>query len=233
MSKVYVIGCGGIGGWVAQGLSKTLDESSEMVLIDADKIEKRNLDRQLFTRKDINSFKCDALANALKQSRCKISTVPHFIGGVEPVEFDPGAYVIVGVDNHPARAKTLALCDDVNAHCICAANGYDEAEAYYYNPTWFGTNKDPRQYYPEILTDQDDDPLSPPCTGEELEASPQLAIANMNAASHGLWLYWFWTQVAEKITCPDAQTTCPVLVRSTSGRMNVQTLGDFDPKEEE
>ena len=232
MMYTYVIGCGGIGGWLAQCLVKTLTTDDTLVLVDADKVEKKNLDRQLFTRRDIGSFKCEALARVLKDSACSIVPEPVFLGDHGDLTIEPNSYVLVGVDNHPARATALNLCDLQVAHCISGANGYTEAEAYYYNPSWFGTTLDPRVYYPEIMTDTTDDPLSPPCTGEVLESEPQLAVANMSAANYVLWLYWYWRQVAPEITDNDARGFSPVHVMSTSGRMTVKTLQEMEPKKE-
>lgn len=227
--NVYLVGCGGIGGWLANALAKTLKEGDTLTLIDGDELEEKNLDRQLFTKKDLGLHKAIALENTLDVgARCSIEAKPVFLGGEEEIAFAPGSIVLVGADNHPARLRALVLCDDAHVPCISAANGYEDAEAFYYDPAWKDTPLDPRQYYPELVIDKTDDPLAPPCTGKILETTPQLAIANLSAASYAMWLLWFWTEKASELRTLEAQKLSPVHVTSSAGRMRVITMGDFD-----
>ena len=54
MKNVYIIGCGGVGAWLAHALTKTLDpEKFKLVLMDGDTIEDKNIDRQLFNTDQI------------------------------------------------------------------------------------------------------------------------------------------------------------------------------------
>ena len=225
---IYMIGCGGIGGWLCQCLSKTLTADDTLSLMDADKLEPHNLDRQLFDEADVGLLKAEALGRYLRTSRCKVDVIPEFLGADLDFVFEDGSFVFVGADNHPARFKTLSLCDRTTSRCIVAANGYECAEAYYYDWQWEGKAHDPREYYPELATDTEDDPLSPPCTGEILESAPQLAIANMDAASYAMWLFWFWTQKAHELKSEEVKATSPVHVTSTAGRSRVITLGEYD-----
>lgn len=59
---VTVAGCGGTGGYVAEGLCRLLPKQFEIQLIDHDTVERRNLQRQNFFRQDIGKFKSQALA---------------------------------------------------------------------------------------------------------------------------------------------------------------------------
>jgi molybdopterin/thiamine biosynthesis adenylyltransferase len=238
MAKYYVIGCGGIGGWLANALAKTLTEKDELILVDGDKLEKKNLDRQLFSKDDIGIHKCVAMADQLSYgARCNVSYKPQYLGEADEdgnhIEFDksPDNWVLVGADNHPARALALEMCDVAGIRCISAANGYEDAEAFIYLPSWEGTPRDPRVYYPEILTDKTDDPLSPPCTGEVLKSTPQLAIANMCAASYAMWLLWFWREKANELLDlgdDDVVGTFPVHYSSTAGRVRVRTIEEME-----
>ena len=244
MQQVIIIGCGGIGAWIAQCLVKTLGPRDWITLIDGDTIEKHNLDRQLFGPRDVGKKKSNALRMQLKEgARCGIESITGYLG--EDLEWLPNAgykpedtWIMVAADNHPARANALMLADTMNSHCIIAANNYETSEAYYYNPKWVGGDRDPREYYPELLTDKTDDPLSPPCTGEVLESSPQLALFNMRAAADALWLHRFWSvvlpELMEEGALDDATTdTIPVLVSSTAGRASVKTIGDFNAQTKE
>jgi len=230
--KYYLIGCGGIGGWLAMALVKTLSTEDTLILVDGDVLEEKNLDRQLFSGKDIGKKKVHAMRRQLK-GRCTIEVVPQYLGEDHDYIFAPKSIVLTGVDNHPARVTTLKLCDKALVPCITAANGYEDAEAFYYAPIWQDTALDPRIYYPEILEDTVGDPLRPPCTGEILESTPQLAIANMSAASYAMWLLWFWQQKAELIDDPDVQKLAPVQVISTAGRVRVKAMKDFEEQVDE
>jgi len=223
----YLIGCGGIGGWLSLSLAKTLKTQDKLVLIDGDKLEEKNLDRQLFDSKDIGEFKVKALQTHLEdRTQAAVVAIPAYLGGGD-IKFDSNSWVLTGVDNHPARVRTLNMCDRTGSACITAANEYEDAEAFFYSPEWKGSELDPRTYYPEITEDLEGDPLAPPCTGEILESAPQLAIANMNAASYAMWLYWFWKEKSEQLTSEEAQKLAPVRVSSSAGRFNIATLDDI------
>lgn len=64
-SKVLIVGCGGIGSLVAINLCGA--GINDIHLVDHDKIESTNLNRQFFwTRKDIGRFKCDTLEEVIE-----------------------------------------------------------------------------------------------------------------------------------------------------------------------
>lgn len=223
----YLIGCGGIGGWVATSLTKMLPAGDELVLVDGDRFEEKNLDRQLCTKRDIGKPKAAVLRNALKPgARCTVSAQIGYLGAMDKFVFKRNSWVITGVDNHPARAITLNMCDQENCYCVSAANGYEEAEAYFYSPAWAGTNLDPRKYFPELLTDKTDDPLSPPCTGEILESAPQLAMANMCAAAHAMQLLWYWREVHPQLTDVDALNRAPFHISGSASCVRTRAVGE-------
>lgn len=98
---VTVVGCGGTGGFVAEGLCRLLPERADLVLIDHDRVEERNLLRQNFTREDLGHFKSEVLARRLARRYVRpvaYSTLPVAMSKIEL----PG--LVVGcVDNGLAR----------------------------------------------------------------------------------------------------------------------------------
>ena len=63
--RIGIVGCGSVGGFIAEALARTGVE--DMVIIDYDKIELKNLDRLLFaTRFNVGELKVLALAEHLK-----------------------------------------------------------------------------------------------------------------------------------------------------------------------
>lgn len=204
-AHVAIIGAGGVGSYLLPTLLRTIrnhakpEDSPHVILIDGDKLEKRNMERQLFDDSDIGKFKADALREKYVGYYPRMSVVTEFFTGGE--EIQPDTLLIVCVDNHPGRMRALSAANRANCKVILCGNGYTDAEAMFYNPAWQGTALDPLKYYPEIATTETGDPLQPAgCTGEAQQATPQLAIANYMAAAHALHLLWFWYQESDKMT---------------------------------
>lgn len=98
---VVVVGCGGTGGFVAEGLCRILPADVSLVLVDPDRIEERNLIRQNFYRDELGKIKSEALAHRL--SRRYHRAVGY---STLPISLTPLPYntLLIGcVDNGPAR----------------------------------------------------------------------------------------------------------------------------------
>lgn len=187
--KNYVIGCGGVGSWLVPKLARL---EKELVLVDGDTLEEKNLDRQLFDFSYIGWNK----AHALKHSQHE--------AGSGDVAFNENYYTSgllrhqntdllwCCADNMACRREVLVSCDEVGCSAIFGANEYVDWEAYIYHPSMRGTPNDPRVFYPEMLTDRSGDPLGPPGCVELSVQNRQLVLANASAADAMLWLYWFW-----------------------------------------
>ncbi len=62
-----VVGCGGTGGFVAEGLCRLLPNEETLLLIDHDRVEPHNLRRQNFFEGDVGKFKSQVLAERLSR----------------------------------------------------------------------------------------------------------------------------------------------------------------------
>ena len=63
---ITVVGCGGTGGFVAEGLCRLFQgRDATIVLVDHDRVEPHNLLRQNFYADDVGKFKSQALADRL------------------------------------------------------------------------------------------------------------------------------------------------------------------------
>ena len=186
-STIYIIGCGGVGSWLAPSLA-LLTSPQHIVLIDADILEEKNLDRQLFKPDDIGRSKAEALA---ERYGCNYVNA-WFSEGL--MEFKEDDWLIVCVDNHMARKAALSVCDRYGTLAIFAANETHSAEAYFYQREWMNQPLDPRVYFPDILTDKSNDPRSRTigCTGEAQKENPQLVTSNSLAASLAGHLFALW-----------------------------------------
>jgi len=110
---ICVVGCGGTGGFVAEGLCRLLgDRDTRLVLIDHDRVEPHNLRRQAFYEHDLGKFKSQALAERLSRlyGRQIMYSVYPFTPDTMTDSFVSRHYnlglhgLIIGcVDNAPAR----------------------------------------------------------------------------------------------------------------------------------
>lgn len=126
-TTIAVVGCGGTGGFVAEGLCRMLAPGVQIILIDHDGVEERNLLRQNFYREDIGRFKSQALAERLAKLYGRAvgwSVLPY---GMDPKgEFSRNAanfsLTIGCVDNAQAR-QAIAAQVRSNQWWIDAGNG--------------------------------------------------------------------------------------------------------------
>lgn len=176
--RVIIIGCGGVGSWLAASMVKLVSPEN-VLLIDGDRLEKKNLDRQLFDESDIDDFKASALGRRLgceAHDEWYSSTL---------MAHEPTDWLMACVDNHPARAAILGACDYNECSTIMGSNETHSAEAFVYRKGWRDTPLDPRVYYKEILEVTHGDPRAAAigCTGEAQVENRQLVSANFMAAA--------------------------------------------------
>lgn len=108
---ITVVGCGGTGGFVAEGLCRILNTDVKLMLVDFDRVEERNLGRQNFVREDLGKVKSEALAHRLSQKYNRA------IGySVVPISMTPVDYsgLFIGcVDNGKARKDIELKFDSI------------------------------------------------------------------------------------------------------------------------
>ena len=198
-----IVGCGGSGGWAISMLAKSPKQDLNIVLIDGDRWEAKNLDRCNMGRRDIGKYKAAAaLKTLLDAGWASVDAWPVYLAAGTAnyqrlIELPGTLRILSCPDNHPARNACLRIADLRHREgretvVVLTGNEYQTAEAMAYLPEWQGTPLDPRVRYPEIELDTAGDPLRPPCTGEAVESAPQLALANGLSAYSGLWLMNTW-----------------------------------------
>lgn len=182
--KAYIIGAGGVGSWMAPAMILLIGKDN-VVIVDGDKLEAKNLNRQLFDAADINRNKAEALA---ARYGCQHHPGWYSFGCMSHAESD---VLMVCVDNNPARAAALQACDFEGCSAILAANETLSSDARIYRPEWKDTPLDPRQQSPEIMADRTGDPRAAAigCTGEAQAENRQLVTANGMAAMLALHLF--------------------------------------------
>ncbi len=98
---VTIVGCGGTGGFAAEGLCRVLPPEARLVLIDHDRVEERNLTRQNFTREDLGRIKSEALARRLANKYNR--PISYSIYPVAMAQLQTPGLIIGCVDNGIAR----------------------------------------------------------------------------------------------------------------------------------
>jgi PRTRC genetic system ThiF family protein len=103
--KVGVVGCGGTGGFVAEGLCRLLDEEIVIILVDHDTVEERNLVRQNFFRDELGLSKSEALSRRLCEKYNR--RIGYLTSPISMIDLMPE--IIIGcVDNGMARRDIAA-----------------------------------------------------------------------------------------------------------------------------
>jgi len=183
----YLIGCGGVGSALVPSFC-LLKSPKDVTLVDGDTLERKNLDRQMFDAGQIGKNKALALA-----ARFGCHALPEWFSRGK-LRLYRNDWLLCLVDNHRTRLEAIEVCDESGCQAIFAANEMHSAEAYYYRRSWKGTPRDPRVYYPELLTDRSGDPRAAAigCTGEVQESNRQLVSANLMAAALAEHLFVLW-----------------------------------------
>jgi molybdopterin/thiamine biosynthesis adenylyltransferase len=219
-SNIYIIGCGGVGSWLTPALT-LLTSPNAITVVDADILEEKNLDRQLFNVSDLGRSKAEALAERYK---CKFVS-EWFCEGL--MRFEEEDWIISCVDNHLARRSALGECDRYGCRAIFAANETHSAEAYFYQREWKGTAIDPRVYFPDILTDRSNDPRARAigCTGEAQKENPQLVTSNSLAASLAGHLFALW-HLKAPVFSPKTLAALPYRLVANMSRLETHLIKD-------
>lgn len=120
-ANCMVVGCGGIGTWTA--LQLTLLGVRKIILVDMDKIEESNLNRQLFFEADIGKNKVDALKDKLERINSKIAiyTHPAAVQSMDSRTYANIDFVFDCLDNIPTREYLSKLCWDKKISFIHSA----------------------------------------------------------------------------------------------------------------
>lgn len=215
----YIIGAGGVGSILIMPLVR-LHKPQSIIVVDGDSLEQKNLDRQMYRPEHVGLNKAEALA-MIHGTR----SIPDYFsyGSFQP---SPEDILFCCVDNHPGRLAALQTCDLCRCSAILAANETHSAEAFFYQPEWKETDRDPRSYIPELTQDTTDDPVreGSGCTGEAQQANRQLVTANFMAAALAMHLHVLWNMEAPKLEA-EVVDRLPHKLTSTLSRLESHRIG--------
>jgi PRTRC genetic system ThiF family protein len=137
--KIVVVGCGGTGSRVSEGLCRLLtDIDVDLILVDYDRVGRENLIRQNFFEDDLGKFKARVLAERLAwQYKRKVaySVFPYdreilnergAQGDMSMTSIGRG--IIIGCVDEPGSRRSIAESLDWGDWWIDAGNGYHSGQ---------------------------------------------------------------------------------------------------------
>lgn len=129
--NIIIFGCGGLGANIAQNL--LLSGFSKFHLIDSDKVEFSNLNRQLpYTKSDVGKYKVEALKNALLNNFGLNPQITTSISKIESssqkLNFSNPDFIICAIDDPPIESaiNVLNLISHIDVPIIFGGVGYNE-----------------------------------------------------------------------------------------------------------
>lgn len=128
LSKVAVIGCGGLGGNIIEMLARL--GIGNLIVVDGDKYNESNLNRQLFCTEDtLGTGKAEIAAARIQHINSSIRTKAYsqFINSTNIKEMIQGTDLVVdALDNIPSRFVLEKACQTLNIPFIHGAiNGFN------------------------------------------------------------------------------------------------------------
>jgi hypothetical protein len=162
-------------------------------LFDGDKFEKRNISRQALALGGFGLNKAVVMADWLQKATA-ITVVPeprYFFHGCGNMQLQMNDCIIVMADNHRARREARDLADAAGCWLISCACENSSGEAWAYHRDNKGTPLDPFIMFPELETEDGDDPIKADgCMSEAaLDKNPQTPYGNMLSAAMAVWLF--------------------------------------------
>ena len=184
-----VVGVGGTGSLVARDLPKLLiHTNSEMVLIDGDIVEEKNMVRQAYQQHDIGENKANALAKKINTFYGNIcESVDHYITKDEILEllkkYEQHIPVLIGcVDNNKTRIlleHTFKQLDE----CIYIDSANSEYEGDVYVVVKSGQETVGKLRGDAYKFDLDKHPTEKSCEAQAAAGNTQYMVTNLKMAN--------------------------------------------------
>ncbi|MDE1871728.1 MAG: ThiF family adenylyltransferase [Candidatus Micrarchaeota archaeon] len=193
MRQVKIIGLGGIGSWLAKAVAPILyygeRQPTLLSLIDGDKYEPKNHNRQAFKLSDSMSYKAEAQHAELAEfesPKLFIQAHNEFINHDNVSDYVCcDDIVLLCVDNHATRKTVSDHCATLrNVTLISGGNDYDDGNVQVYVRK-NGRNKTANltTYHPEIANPTDRPPDEVGCEQAIAQGETQTLTANFMCAS--------------------------------------------------
>jgi molybdopterin/thiamine biosynthesis adenylyltransferase len=194
--NITIIGLGGVGSILTGRLCRFLNFSREfepyILLVDGDRYEPKNLERQEFTSIGENKAESKAFELSSKFSRIDFDVFDSYVneGNVKNV-IQENTIVFICVDNHKSRRIINNYCKTLNnVTVISGGNEFTDGNTQLYiRRGGEDITPDLCKYHPEIESSESKLPDEMSC--EELSMSePQLYFANLGVATLMCWMFY-------------------------------------------
>ncbi|OGZ14781.1 MAG: hypothetical protein A3J08_04375 [Candidatus Lloydbacteria bacterium RIFCSPLOWO2_02_FULL_51_11] len=196
--EIKIIGAGGIGTHLLPPLCRYLDnlpQRSHIVVLDGDRYETKNAERQEFDRLG-NKAEVTSEVLAKRFPRLEIEPRPIYLTTENAFVFiREGDIVFSCVDNHATRLLLSEHCASLQSVVlISGGNEYADGNVQVY-VRWEGRDITPplTHLHPEIADPKDRNPDEMSCEELARAGSPQLIFTNLLAASLMLNAFWLVT----------------------------------------
>ena len=202
--RVVIVGCGGTGAFVAEGLCRLFLTRPDihLVLVDHDTVSERNLLRQNFYAEDVGRFKAEALAQRFARQFNRpvaYSLNPLGLSGRRSELYTAPSLMITCVDNAIARQAAASWASQHMGWWLDVGNGKNWGQVLIGNSTvaratdmymrWFheksgicGRLPHPNLQQPEILVPRREEGLDPDCA-EAVALGEQSPVINKAMAT--------------------------------------------------
>ena len=128
--SIMVVGCGGTGGFVAEGLCR-MAPVRRLILVDHDRVERRNIGRQNFYEGDLGRFKSQALAERLAWRFNK--EVEFSTARIEELGLGWRGMLTIGCVDNPGARRRLQYTSDGRPYFY----GYIREHSYQHIGGWY------------------------------------------------------------------------------------------------
>jgi molybdopterin/thiamine biosynthesis adenylyltransferase len=122
-SRVCIVGCGGLGGYVLEMLARL--GMAEITIVDADRLEESNLNRQILANeKNLGKYKVEVAQERISRvnSQVRIKAIRQFLTQENAAEILGGNDLIIdALDNIETRKILAHACDEAKIVFVHAA----------------------------------------------------------------------------------------------------------------
>jgi hypothetical protein len=177
---IAIIGCGG----VAAHMLPALIHQYNLILVDGDAYEPKNVVRQLAAHAGKGKNKAETLRDMYApMTDKKIIALPKYLRDTTKFPVQPDLLMVL-VDNNDARCYARAQANSLFIPLIWAANEEYDPQAMLYTPEREGTTLDPFVRY---SVEPDGQGPGEDCNSQAaVDERPQLPVANNLASAFGL-----------------------------------------------
>ena len=187
--KIVLIGLGGIGSWLVEPLYKYLSYSLgipfQFILVDGDKYEDSNLDRQKVVS-GINKAISWADYFRVEHEAEDVFAIPRYLDEKTLSILNDAELILLAVDNHATRKLVDDYIGKAKNPIVVVSGGNDYTDGNimvrYFNKVTKSLSPSLASRHSEIATPTDRNPSDIGCD-ELIESEPQLIVTNFMMAS--------------------------------------------------